>query len=382
VTTHSPKLGDLNGIPVDARSRINTQVLTDDLRRVEDAAARSGVATADVLNNPAEYGLPATAITRYTNARRTQEGLVAAGAAVDERQQHPAIFLLNYQPEAFGGEGAAAIALGDPDTATHTAFLVPGLGSNVRDGSLADPAGARLYGESARAQWNTKTSVIMWVGYDAPDSWHDPGVWRPDMARTGARSLAADVNGLRATHLGTPTHLTVIGHSYGSTTAADAAAAYGMRADDVVLVGSPGTDLAQSAADFRLPATGHVYVGAASSDAVTWVPGHVNGPGLVGPTLGGLGVDPSVDGYGSTRFKAEVPGATINPVNDHSHYFDDGSESLFSIADVVSGHGDALQHDGMTTRHRGEWGLDDWVDPEAIRPATTGHCHHAPAPGQ
>ena len=68
----------------------------------------------------------------------------------------------------------------------------------------------------------------------------------------------------------------------------------------------------------------------------------------------------------------------MNPVYDHLHYFDDGSESLFSISDVVTGHGDALQRDGMTARHRGEYGAGRWVDPELARTATTGHRHRAP----
>ena len=171
--------------------------------------------------------------------------------------------------------------------------------------------------------------------------------------------------------------MTVVGHSYGSTVVSDAAATNGMRAHDVVLVGSPGTDRAHSAADFHLLPGGHLYVGAASGDAVTWSPAHVR-PGLLGPSLGGLGDDPSVDGFGSTRFKAEVPGYTVNPIYDHLHYFDDGSESLFSIADVVSGHGDALQHDGMTAHHRGEYLMGEGFDPEAWRPATTGHRHRGP----
>jgi hypothetical protein len=152
-----------------------------------------------------------------------------------------------------------------------------------------------------------------------------------------------------------------------------------MRTNDVVLVGSPGTDLAHSAADFHLPPGGHLYIGAASGDVVTWSPGRVTGPVPIGVSFGGLGDDPSLDGYGSTRFKAEMPGNYLNPVYDHLHYFDDGSESLFSIADVVSGHGDALQHDGMTARHRGEYGLGRGADPEAARPATTGHRHRGPA---
>jgi hypothetical protein len=46
-----------------------------------------------------------------------------------------------------------------------------------------------------------------------------------------------------------------------------------MCADDVVLIGSPGTDLADSAADFNLPEGGHVYVGAASTDPITHLGG-------------------------------------------------------------------------------------------------------------
>lgn len=378
VADHPPELGNLNGIPIEIRSRVNTVVMNDDLHQVEDTAHKNGVTADDVTRNPREYGLTATAITRYTNARRTREGMVVSAAALDERRNHPDVFLLRYQPEAFGGEGAAAIAMGNPDTAANTAFLVPGLGSNVRDGTLADLGAVRIYGESARADWNRKTAVIVWMGYDAPNAWYDPGLWAPKMARTGGQALAADVNALAVTHVGPPAHRTVVGNSYGSTLVADGAAAYGMQADDVVLVGSPGTDLAHSAADFHLITGGRLYVGAASADAVTWSPDHVTGPGLIGPTLGGLGGDPSVDGYGSTRFKAEVPGASVNPMSDHLHYFDDGSESLFSIADVVSGHGDALQHDGMTARHRGEYGLDNWIDPEVVRAATTGHRHSGP----
>ncbi|KZS58377.1 alpha/beta hydrolase [Mycobacterium ostraviense] len=379
IADHPPELGNLNGIPVDVRSPINKAVMNDDLHRVADVADKYGVSVNEVVADPGKYGLSAAAITRYNNACRTQEGLNASAKAKDERNNHPEVFLLKYQPDAFGGEGAAAIAMGNPDTAAHTAVLVKGLGSGVREGTLSNPDGVRLYQESSRADWGKRTAVVMWVGYDAPNTVTDPGLYEPNMARTGGQALAADVNALAVTHHDdVPSHMTVVGHSYGSTTVSDAAAAYGMHADDVVLVGSPGADLAHSAADFDLSPGGHLYVGAASGDAVTWSPGHVTGPGLIGPTLGGLGDDPAVDGFGATRFKAEVPGYTGVPVYDHSHYFDDGSESLFSISDVVSGHGDALQHDGMTAHHRGEYGMGEWFDPEALRSATTGHRHSGP----
>jgi len=60
----------------------------------------------------------------------------------------------------------------------------------------------------------------------------------------------------------------VLGHSYGSTAVAEAAAGFGMHTDDVVLIGSTGTDLARSAADLHLNSGGHLYVGAASTDPV------------------------------------------------------------------------------------------------------------------
>ncbi|OMC46338.1 hypothetical protein A5745_12660 [Mycobacterium sp. IS-2888] len=375
IDEHPEELGNLNGVPINARSDINEAVMNDDLHRVEDIAKNHGVSVQDVLNDPGKYGLSPAGIMRYNNAVQARNGLNTSSKAVDAFGRHPPVYLMKYQPEAFGGEGSAAIAMGNPDTAANTAVLVKGLGSGVREGTLSNPDGVRLYEESARADWGKETAVVMWVGYDAPNTWHDPGLYEPNMARTGAQSLAADVNALPVTHLGAPSHMTVVGHSYGSTVVSDAAAAYGMHTNDVVLVGSPGTDLAHSAADFHLASGGHLYVGAASGDAVTWAPGHVTGPGLIGPTLGGLGDDPSVDGFGSTRFEAENPQYTGDPTFDHSHYFDKGSESLFAMADVVSGHGDALQHDGLTAHHRGEYGLPEWVDPEAWRTATTGHQH-------
>ena len=96
------------------------------------------------------------------------------------------------------------------------------------------------------------------------------GLPNPDLARDGGRLLAADVNGLWVTHQDPEQHVTVLGHSYGSTTVADAFAGYGMHANDAVLLGCPGTDLASSAADFNLDG-GNVYVGSASSDPVSWI---------------------------------------------------------------------------------------------------------------
>ena len=85
-----------------------------------------------------------------------------------------------------------------------------------------------------------------------------------------------------------------------------------MKVNDVVLIGCPGTDLAHSAADFHVNG-GQVYVGAASTDPVARL--GMGGPGAaqwlnteLGNPLGpvaGLGTDPSAEGFGATRFRAE-----------------------------------------------------------------------------
>ncbi len=184
---HSPDLGNLNGIPVIVRDEVNQAGLHDDLSRLRDLATLHDVPVDAVLGDPNWFGLSATDVTRYHNACRTQEGLAASAKATDAWNRSPEVYLLRYQPEAFGGDGAAAIAMGDPDTAANTAVLVKGLGSGVKQGTLANPDAARLYNEANRADWSRQTAVVMWVGYDAPDSAADPGLYEPNMARTGGR---------------------------------------------------------------------------------------------------------------------------------------------------------------------------------------------------
>jgi uncharacterized protein YukE len=358
IAKHPPELGNLNGIPAEVRDKVNQAVMTDDLNRVRDVAQRQGVSENDVIANPARYGLTQTDATRFYNARRTSEGLAHQRGA-NPKNPRP-VMLWGYQPLADNGQGRAAIAIGNPDTAENTAVIVPGTGSSVRDGWLADGHNdaINLYEQSRLADPDDPTAVIMWMGYDAPDGFTDTRIASPDLARAGGDLLAADVNGLSATHTG-PSHVTVIGHSYGSTTVADAFAGSGMRANDAVLIGSPGTDLAKSAEDFHLDG-GKVYVGAASTDPVSWIgmPGDLPADWLnrqlgypVGPDAG-LGADPAGDEFGSVRFRAEVAGEDGLDVHDHSHYYDRGSESMRAITDIASGNSHRLAEQDLLAEGR------------------------------
>lgn len=295
IDQHPQSLGNLNGVPADVRDSVNQSAMKDDLRRVEDVARQRGMDPTtlrdtalrnwdtDVFTNPDGYGLCVTDVTRYQNAVKTNEFLERDKSS-DAPRGLP-IMLWAYDPLAFSGKGRAAIAIGNPDKSRNTAVMVPGTNSSVRGGWMSDGTddAINLYEQAAGADPSHPTAVLAWMGYDAPEfgqpHWQqaiaDPAeleqVGTPWRARQAGALLAADVNGLVVTHDGlAPTHVTVLGHSYGSTAVADAFAHSGMRANDAVLTGCPGTDLADRAADFHLEG-GRLYVGAASTDAISWI---------------------------------------------------------------------------------------------------------------
>lgn len=424
---HPRELGNLNGVPAEVRDKVNQAAMNDDLRKVEDVARLRGLAPealrdnalnnqdADVFSNPEAYGLCATDIARYQNAVKTNDFLKRDKGS-DLEHAIP-IMLWAYDPLAFSGKGRTAIAIGNPDKSRHTAVMVPGTNSSVRGGWMSDgPDDAiNLYQQSLKAEPNHRTAVLAWMGYDAPEFDHphwgqvltDPAkleeVGTPWRARQAGSLLAADVNGLTATHEElAPSHVTVLGHSYGSTTVADAFVNSGMRANDAVLTGCPGADLAHSAADFHLDG-GRLYVGAASTDAISWIGESGSGlPNGLNDTLGGplgpsagLGADPAHAGFGAVRFRAEVAGShSLTPwFSDHSHYYDVGSEALHNMTEIVTGRGDRLAAEGMLAADRAQaraaiprqvhtpWGtvslphveiqMPIAVDPEWDRPART-----------
>lgn len=266
-----------------------------------------------------------------------------------------------------------------------------------------------LWDQANAADPNSTHAMISWMGYDAPNSFGDNRIGNPDLARTGGDLLAADVNGLWITHQDPQQHM-VIGHSYGSTTVADAFAHSGMHANDAVLLGCPGTDLARSAADFHLDG-GHVYVGSASTDPVSYVgtaPEYVHD--YLNRELGypvglnaGLGLDPAGDEFGSVRFDAEVVGRDGLDTHDHSHYYDLGSESLRSMTYIATGESGQLADEGLLADGRRQPHIDlpteidlpfggkidlphvgfgipgspAYVDPEAERPVESVTKDHA-----
>ncbi|MGV7360577.1 alpha/beta hydrolase, partial [Mycobacterium kansasii] len=180
VDQHPQELGNLNGIPAEVRGQVNLAVMNDDLRRVEDAAGQHGLSpkalrdnalnnvSNDVFSNPGKYGLTAADITRYQNAVKTNQGLNHDRG--DPAKPRP-VMLWAYDPLAYNGKGRAAIAIGNPDKTPNIAVIVPGTNSSVKGGWLYDGHNdaINLFEQSTKADPTHPTSVIAWMGYDAPE---------------------------------------------------------------------------------------------------------------------------------------------------------------------------------------------------------------------
>ncbi|MGH8894012.1 MAG: alpha/beta hydrolase, partial [Actinomycetes bacterium] len=333
VASYAPVVGRLDGLPAAVRSQANE-------RRLD----------ADVAVLRARGALSEQQQRWLDNCLEVREQLSIVRSQPDPGTREPLVAqLLVFDPAAFDAEGRAAIAVGDLDAADHVAFLVPGLGSEVR-GSIEALTGnaMRVTIEARRASPTTETATVAWMGYNAPGMGN---VAFDGASEEGADLLTADVLAVQAARDVMP-HLTVVGHSYGSTTTGTALRDHWTGADDAVLVGSPGPNVV-TADELNVPA-GHVFVGASSRDPVSY--------------LDRFGADPTHEDFGAYRFQAED--VTRNDfrldLDDHSKYYDAKTESLHNIVHVVVGDYSALR----PAAYRDEvWLLPDGInnDPEADR---------------
>ena len=370
-------VGNTNGIPTGDRDEANTSAVQRDIEYLL-GLQDSG------------HELSASEQRWLDNAQSIEKAIANASSAQFAALDVDA-FVMAYQPHAFGGDGIAAVAYGDPDTADHTAVYVPGI---MQDGTQIDENGSQalnLYEETVNSMLSEdpprpgSVSTIAWIGYDSPN-FNPESMWPGDLgasagdvahtvteanAQAGGIALSQFVDGLNSTHTGgDQPHLTVIGHSYGSTTSSYAAAG-GMDADSLVLIGSPGaSEGVHHASDLNMPA-GQVFVGAADNDPVSWLGGeHGVFPGSWDDGLG-LGPDPAQHDFGATVFGVDNgqefhgPGGLVSTgfMQNHTNYFDDGNPALATMADVVSGNSDAVVDTGGRTQEAHDY-LYDWVGGE------------------
>lgn len=366
-------VGNTNGIPTGDRDEANRSSVQRDIEYLLGLQASGEDLTASEQ--------------RWLENARSIEVAVANAGSAGFAELDIAAYVMAYQPHAFGGDGIAAVAYGDPDTADHTAVYVPGI---MQDGTQIDENGLQalnLYEETVASMAGEdpprpgSVSTIAWIGYDSPN-YNPESMWPWDLgasagdvahtvteanAEAGGVALSQFVDGLNTTHAtGDQPHLTVIGHSYGSTTSSYAAAG-GMDADSLVLVGSPGaSEGVRDVHDLNMP-EGQVFVGAGDNDPVSWLGGE-DGllPGSWDDSLG-LGQDPAQSDFGATVFAVdngqEFHGTglvTTGFMENHTNYFDVGNPALANMADVVSGNSDAVLDTGGRTQDAHDY-LYDWA---------------------
>ncbi|MBC7630879.1 alpha/beta hydrolase [Aeromicrobium sp.] len=346
-------IGNGDGIPIEARNEANRIVLDTDIEGLGLLDSRSEIS---YEQNQA-----------LDNARAAQAALNSGADRDDPITGLPLDpHLVMYDPYAFDGDGKIAISLGNPDSADHVSVLVPGLTTNSGSATSLTTDAFNIYESARYADPGASVASMMWIGYDAPSDWDSLTVAGEGRAEDGGGYLADTVDGLRASRDGDPAHLTVVGHSYGSTTVGHAASDHGLAADDIVLVGSPGAggDV-DNASDLGIGAD-HVWAGNNSRDPVAaladdgWFGAH---------TLGGAGMgnDTAEDDFGANRFQAESTSrGDVRWFGDHSKYFDPDTESLYNISQVVTGdYGDVV-----SAEHTYDPWYDGPQDPEWDRTPT------------
>ncbi|WP_329400865.1 alpha/beta hydrolase [Streptomyces melanogenes] len=304
----------------------------------------------------------------------------------------PPMYLLGIGDQ---GNGRAIVAFGDPDKSRNVSAYVPGLGTSLdADFARNDVQRARDTVKGARV-YDPSSASIVWLGYDAPQLPAEKladnlDVMSPRDAVAGAPAYNEFMAGISATNENTDPHITAIGHSYGSLTVGQAAQRPGgiPGADDIILVGSPGTGA--HTADQLGVGKDHVYIGAAKNDIVTKLPnpgeavsalegfkagfrsGSAQGvvPGLISGLAGSFtgyevgdaitdesqiyfGTDPANHEFGARRFATGdgPPLFDVDPshlklgdIEAHSNYFnpEKDRQSADNIARIVAGRADKI----------------------------------------
>lgn len=326
-------VGATDGIPAWARDQANRVRLRRAERDLTLAADRlrppsggglfdvggglAGAATVGTMDGP-------NGRAAYLQVRGKLAAVQAVAQVLDQadgRRRQLLVF------DTSGRSAKAGVAVGDVDRAEHVAVVVPGFTTTVQgDLAGADAAAADLRDVARRESmgWGDRgeVAVVSWLGYDAPqvaDSLRTHSVVLRASAEAGATELNPFLRGLPA-----DAHVTVVGHSYGSTTVGLAVAAGGTGVSDLVAIGSPGLGV-RSPGALGLSAS-KVHVIEADGDPVAdlgWFgrdPGHLPGVDL-------LAADARRLADGSTGLASR----------GHSQYLDPGTTSQWNVAAVVVG---------------------------------------------
>ncbi|MBB4921992.1 alpha/beta hydrolase [Kitasatospora kifunensis] len=226
----------------------------------------------------------------------------------------PPTYLMGFDTQ---GNGHAIVAMNNPDTADNVLTFVPGTSARLA-GITGDMDKAyEMEASSAKAeadQHSSKTTAtIAWSGYDAPQTLPEASLGGPAF---GAEDRLHNFEtGLRATHEGTPSFNTIMGHSYGSTAVGFTMRDKGLPVDRAIFVGSPGLGV-YSPSELHLDPS-QVFVGRGSNDPIEYVAGVA------------FGSDPMDSDFGAQH----LPTGDSN----HSSYWDRSKPAWSAFGKIATG---------------------------------------------
>jgi hypothetical protein len=187
--THASEIGGLDGVPVVARDRANRTRLTELTAQLTAEQER--------LNSLGDRRLSLDN-DRLADINAKLDGIekikFRLGKVTETQQQS---FLLGIDTN---GTGRAIVAMGNPDTSANLCTYVPGTGAKLADVDREMIRSDKM-ANAAKSAESPSTSVIAWIGYDAPQHpiWDAPF----DKYADGAKAdLDRFQDGLRATHDG------------------------------------------------------------------------------------------------------------------------------------------------------------------------------------
>ena len=301
---HPDWVNNNEGIPTAIRNQLNRPLLDQAIANEEKR-----VPTREELVR-FYPGLDAAAIDKlYGERTRRLRELQGVRNALLIDPENPALgydpnkFLMNFNPT--DAEVNAAVAVGNPDESQYVTVTTPGM--NTHGDSMPAMVGeAGVLRAEIQAQLEAhgvsdpKVSSIAWFGYDPPDVDATVlGAISEDRANAGAVDLARFYQGINATNIhGSDVELSAFGHSYGSTTTAQALNELGEKGvvDNAAFYGSPGLGWANEKLLGFIPQPimdesdlfldeGHGFVMSAHNDPVS----EGYGPGNIIPSLADFG---------------------------------------------------------------------------------------------
>lgn len=320
----------------------------------------------DVANRAAY----AAALARYDQLTAEQKGtLDQLKEALNRKGVPPGVPIQLVDFNLTAPTPLVAVSIGDLDTADTTTWCVPGMDFNAKNAAASWTLAAKNLHNKQRSLGSRSQAVVAWLGYEAPDAL---GVLDGRAASTGANRLASELDAHHATRAasGPVPPITVVAHSYGTTTAADALTRTRHTIDSFVLVGSAGIDTkyVTNLADLNVTdANGKpaVYTTTAADDLLAPIGVDLSGRAQPNPkaaNVNGMSIGGAQsfssdggNGPGLKRVRGHNPlgegTRTTEPLNasppQGGGYFDPDTQSLRNIAAVTLGVTDKV--DGTLT---------------------------------